>query len=586
MITLLHCRTRLIITNRGESSDVRTLYLEDDEATRWLQDPEWQARWKTLLEVCPWSTAFQSVEFVLTWFEVYFKLYRPIVIYEPVSDASLTGLLVLAFHRSSATLHIAGAHQAEYQSWLSVPGNSADFMASSIALLSQRFPRQSLRFKYLPCGKELKTISELHPQLSRHLFEQKHVRPLLSIGMNTEIHGSLKKKSNKSKLNRLKRRGKLALRIVRSRFELEKYIDYIAALYDLRQSAANRTAPFFEDKYKREFHLRLMEAGLLHSAVLTLDDEVIAAILSMRNGKTLAVGVFTISPRFAMESPGKILLLLLAQQLATEDIQQIDLTPGGSWKDRFANRCDTVSELIIFFDYRQAKTYRHTLRAHIFAKRFLASVGITPAQIRPWISALDPNAIKTSLRKFWRSQDYMVFVLDRALFMDTPKQNRTLYNGIDAVTYPRDDEHREFFAIMSENFQRFSNGWQCRSSHKEGHIHTLIWSCNGSGREPLIEIGSVNVPVTDGSCLIDLTMHRRYLSLSAPDKNEIIETLRADCVRHDGQRTYAFIEGTDEAKAEELTFVGFVPFMQISLRYRLGKKWQINAQTVNPISTF
>ena len=215
---------------------------------------------------------------------------------------------------------------------------------------------------------------------------------------------------------------------------MEECIDEIAILYDVRQSAANGTAPFFEDAQKREFHLRLMAEGLLHCAVLKQNDEIVAALLSVPSEETLVVGIFTISARHARDSPGKILMLLLAQRLVAEGIEQIDLTPGGEWKGRFADTSDTVHELILFFDHRTARAFRRHHQVLALTKRALASVGITRAFVNKLRAAFASVALKS---KTWGFENYTVLILDDQAEPHRSEQEVTIREDDGAIVYPR-----------------------------------------------------------------------------------------------------------------------------------------------------
>ena len=112
---------------------------------------------------------------------------------------------------ADSLIYVAGAHQAEYQTWLSVPGKSNDFIRTALEVLSRRFPGQLVRFLYLPSSERLEDLIDSGSDIGKHVFVRSHARPFLSIGDGTKIIASLKKKGNRSKLNRLKRRGELSL---------------------------------------------------------------------------------------------------------------------------------------------------------------------------------------------------------------------------------------------------------------------------------------------------------------------------------------------------------------------------------------
>ncbi len=151
-----------------------------------------------------------------------------------------------------------------------------------------------------------------------------------------------------------------------------------------------------EDDRKAAFLIALMETpNLLSASLLMLDDQVIAANIGVRTGGIVSVGVFSYSPLYAAYSPGKILLLLLGQSLAEMNVHTLDLTPGGEWKDRFANFHDEVMELRIHFDGRTALGLRARDHMESSAKKLLSIFNLTPAEVRSTI-----NSVKSAVSRW------------------------------------------------------------------------------------------------------------------------------------------------------------------------------------------
>ncbi len=118
---------------------------------------------------------------------------------------------------------------------------------------------------------------------------------------------SLRKKSNRSRINRLERLGAVELVQLHSRADLESMIERIATFCDLRQGAINATLPFRDDPFKREFMLRLADAcDLTHCTALLVGAEPAALHLGFRNDKDVVLGLIAHSPFLARHSPGKL----------------------------------------------------------------------------------------------------------------------------------------------------------------------------------------------------------------------------------------------------------------------------------------
>ncbi len=369
--------------------DERSLVLLDreEDVFKKLEDARFVSAWRELSKSCTWSTAFQDVPFIKTWWQVYKDIYAPLLLYQTDKGQALAGLLALARHRGEGSLVVAGAEQAEYKCWLAGEGDDGQFILRAGEVLSDRFPQASLRFNFLPPGTPIAAVMA-NETWAKQAFVRHVSRPLRDIGASAEAGKSLEKKSNKSRINRLRKQGELRLEVLTSAKELAARLPQVAEQYDLRQGGVNAVMPFRSDERKAAFLAALMEIPDLFSAcLLMLDDQVIAANLGVRTGRTVSVGVFSFSPLFAAHSPGKLLLLLLSAHLADRGIDTLDLTPGGAWKERFASRHDEVVDLWLHFDRRRALLQRAHDSALTHGKRLLSLVGVTPATLRAAIQS-------------------------------------------------------------------------------------------------------------------------------------------------------------------------------------------------------
>jgi CelD/BcsL family acetyltransferase involved in cellulose biosynthesis/RimJ/RimL family protein N-acetyltransferase len=333
-----------------------------DGAFALLDDREFRRAWRGLHATCPWATAFQDAPFADTWYRAYESRFEPVLV-EGRTDATLTGLLLLASSRAGRTLCHVGAEHAEYQTWLSTDDR---FAVAALDALAAAFPRRRLQLLFVPPGVPFVPGERWRSRCFRRPF----VAPLLATSPADAVRESMRKKANRSKLNRLTRRGKLAFERVADDAAFEALLDQLIPLYELRQGAAHDALPFRQDPLKRSFYLALQRrTDLLHVTALRLDDELIAAHVGFRSRNTVLVGMPVQSPRYARHSVGKLLFYELALLLEREGFEALDLTPGGDYKDRFATRFEEASVLTVVFSRPGAWRHRHGRRLIDAAKR-------------------------------------------------------------------------------------------------------------------------------------------------------------------------------------------------------------------------
>ena len=337
-----------------------------------LDDVEFRQAWCDLSAACPWATPWQSFGYATAWLSVYERDFEPLLVLQRDSSGTLTGLMPLAIDKRSGALVHVGAHQAEYQGWLTVEARSDRFITEAIETLRLAYPRQRLRLHFLPPGTPVDWCAAGRWGL---ILRQKK-RPLLALGGAGGVEKSLKKKHTRNRINRLQRVEHLRFVQLYTREQLEQIIDALADDCDLRQGALNASLPFRDDPNKREFWLRLLDTpGLAHASVLLLGEKVIAAHIGLINRTSVALGVMAHSPFVAENSPGKLLILMLGRELGQQGFRDLDLTPDGAYKDQIANHADRVHSLSLHF--HPADFVRALLkeRMRLCAKRLLGPRG-------------------------------------------------------------------------------------------------------------------------------------------------------------------------------------------------------------------
>ena len=116
----------------------------------------------------------------------------------------------------------------------------------------------------------------------------------------------MRKKSNKSRMNRLARHGPVEFVELTTPEELDREYDEIIAFTDFRQGAIHDICPFADDARKRAFYRELLrQPELLHVTVMRAGGKTIAAHIGLRSGRELILGIVCYSPFVAEHSPGK-----------------------------------------------------------------------------------------------------------------------------------------------------------------------------------------------------------------------------------------------------------------------------------------
>jgi CelD/BcsL family acetyltransferase involved in cellulose biosynthesis len=377
--------------------------IQGDAAAALLRDPEFRQAWSKLASTCMWSTSCQTWAFADAWLSVYQDTHEALLVIQR-NGSELDGLLPLAIKRASGSIVHVGAHQAEYQVWLATEPNADSFIELALDALAVAYPGKRLELQYLPPGSPISWCRNGSRWAQKVLLQEKR-RPLLALGPNSAVEESLRKKSNKSRINRLKKIAPLTLVQIKTREQLSAVIDTIADYCDLRQGAINSSFPFRDDPRKKEFCLRLLvRPGITHASALMLGDRVVAANIGLLNRTSVSLGIVVHSPFLAEHSPGKILILLLARELGQQGFSDFDLTPGGDmYKDRSADHSDTVYVLRVCFsriDYlREAAKARVRAGAiHLLQGRSPVFVSGLKAIARTSLGGLLEDAIGKIIR--------------------------------------------------------------------------------------------------------------------------------------------------------------------------------------------
>ncbi|PYN32041.1 MAG: hypothetical protein DME01_22925 [Candidatus Rokuibacteriota bacterium] len=449
-----------------------------DAALALIERPDFRHAWRSLHQSCPWSTAFQASPFADTWYRSYRAQFAPVVV-AGWADATLTGLVLLAISHDGTRLCHVGAQHAEYQVWLSTDDR---FVGAALDALAAEFPGRRLQLLFVPPG-----VPFTPPDRWRsRCFRRPIPAPFLATHPADTVRESMRKKANKSKLNRLTRLGKITFEHVADDAAFAALLDQIAPLYDLRQGAAHAALPFREDPLKKSFYLALQrETDLLHVTAMRVDDELVAAHIGVRSRNTVLVGMPAQSPRYARHSAGKLLFFELALLLEQEGVDALDLTPGGEYKDRFATRFDEASTLTVVFSRAGAWRHRQQRRLIDAAKRrgvSTDSVKRTLRTVRHTVSHLRPATLPLQVarrlkRAVWDDVELRIYRFPSGASMTHPGTVPVARDRFaDLACYaPAERWQPTVDAFLQSATERLENGEHCYTHVENGVLAHYGW---------------------------------------------------------------------------------------------------------------
>ena len=334
MTVIRNCTSYAKMTDWHEMNDTdnfRIRLLTGTDATDAFLCNKREQMWRELCASSPSATVFQGPDFAHAWWQAYGDIASLAIAEAFLAHDTLLGQLILVRSDHSGWAAI-GVHQSEYPAVLSRADDP--LVVSALLKLARReLGIGRMRFVFLPPHSPVQGYldgcfaANLHP----------HKRPLRRF-KDAAAPG----KRSRGKHTRLKKMG--------ARYELlrepEKIVDFLEEfipLYDERQSAMGYGVPFRNDPRKQEFLAALAaEAGLLHAATMRIDNRLIAAIIGIPNGSHLVLGLPAHDPTFDDLSPITVLIHELGALYTGTEIDTLDLTPGGAYKDRFATECDTA----------------------------------------------------------------------------------------------------------------------------------------------------------------------------------------------------------------------------------------------------
>ncbi|MBL4602074.1 MAG: GNAT family N-acetyltransferase [Emcibacteraceae bacterium] len=448
---------------------------EGQKALQQFNDPDFCQLWQTLIGQCPWSTLYQGEKYACIWFDVYADVFTPILMIEKNSVGALDHLIILGKNKNTNQIFHCGAHQAEYQCWLSADLNFSTFIKQVLTEIGKIDLNNNFTMKFLPAEltQHIRNNSKI---LANNFILHDEKKPVIQFDQDPAPWQSMTKKGNKSKLSRLKKLGDLKIELLSFNASEKKeaaieLLQQISLFYDLRQGAINNNLPFIEDTVKFKFYLRLLtELDEFKVLAVHINDKVIACVIGDITDKELSVGVFSYDFFLSKHSPGKILLLLGSKLLAEAGLKTIDLTPGGDWKWRYANHFETVSTITFYHKPKQYCSVLAKEKILNFAKSFLQIFNLKPDDIRNMVTNLKSKKLES------QRPELRIYSFPASQAEKLPETKGIKVNTIsDFLKFEVSDEGPQRQSFLSDALRRFENGQHGYSNADNHHLLQSGW---------------------------------------------------------------------------------------------------------------
>ncbi len=457
-----------------------------ESAYELLRNDEFIAKWKTLARHCSWGTIFQEPEFISIWYDNYKSRFELIFVFETDSANNLIGMLPLARERASDRLLFAGDHHSEYKTWLATASNGNNFADGAFRRLAKLYPKSDIDITFLSPNTPVAWLENGWKSCS-HL--QTVPRSLVSLGEDNTSSESLRKRGNKTRIRQMKRKGEVNFRKIESVEEFAELFDQAEEFSALRLSGLHDCIPAV-DPDRKQFHLDIFEkTDLIHAAKLEVGNETAAFSVSMRNRDEMLLCITAMSPFLAKQSPSKIHLLMLGEELKETDLKSLDLSPGHGYKSRFSTDEDSVYTLHIFFNKLKGAWFNARRDLVDYSKQSMELVGIDCEQMKSRMLGISARIKKLNRKTFLDA------VLNRSTRLIYQKNQCRLYSmnvsniadapavmNVDAVSdllkYESIESHQEsreaFHRRVIENYENGFHSYSIADDERLLHFGWLI----------------------------------------------------------------------------------------------------------------
>ncbi len=313
-----------------------------------MEREAWRSDWDRLFAQCPWSTAFQSSEFVLRWFRAHRDAVEPVVVSHE-DRGVVDGLLFLARSPSGA-LSAAGGEMAHDHGWLARPLRGSYVLEAMLRAVHEQLHPERLILERLPHGAP---VDWLWRGRSIGRFARSHIegRHRLCLSAN-RVKKKLDKRGNASQVPFLRQLGALSLERVKGP-ELERTFRRFVRWREERRQERGRRAPYLEDPDRVSLLVhQALDDGPLELTVLKVGDTEASLIAAFRGGSTAHLELFAEAPSLEQHAPTMVHLHLLEEHLLPQGVTALDVSHDDEWLHLLAPR-DEAQRVELMFQSSQ-----------------------------------------------------------------------------------------------------------------------------------------------------------------------------------------------------------------------------------------
>jgi hypothetical protein len=403
--------------------DIEIKIVRNNAVLVMLNDKDFISQWKQLADGDEKATIIQEPPFVTTWYKQYKDKYEPVLILGYDRNACLVGLMPVAFHLKKKYLTHAGDNQAEYHGWLCRKSDDIDFLLQALIAIRDNFKLKYWKWNSIPPRSDLSWLkSDIFKSQKIYINFYSEDSPILDLKDEVKLNNLKKNLTNK--INRYKRRGNFYFERIKSKEKAFGVFDILAKQCDFRQMAAYGKMPFTNDRNKKNFFIeRLDYPENNHFTILWSNDNIIAYHFGPCDSDTVYLGLTGYNPVEEKNSPGSILIVMLAEFLRNEGYRYLDLTVGGNYKEKYCNLHQKLYMPTIYFSRKGKIIADYKLFLRNTGKYIISKIGGQPevlsGKLKDFTKSVKiifnskPSVITRNLiSSFYDKKVYIVYKLD------------------------------------------------------------------------------------------------------------------------------------------------------------------------------
>ena len=523
--------------------------VKNTDALELLKDEAFIMKWKELTELNDKVTVMQEPPFVLTWYLNYSNTFQPLFVLGFDKNSEIVGLLPLAFSINDNCIIHAGGMQAEYHGWLCKNDFDYHFMIQALIAIKQNYSFRKWSWGWIPPKSNINWLSST--ELIKNniyvkiLYEQDS--PILDLNDEEKIEKLKKNRSLRTKINRYKKRGDFYIERIKSKQKAKNVFDLLEKQCDFRKMTLNHVPPFASDLNKKQFLIdKLNYPEDNHFTILWSNDKPIAFHIGECDANTVYLALMSHDPLEGKNSPGKILLIKLAELLKEEGFRYFDLTPGGDeYKETYSNSSRKVFYPVIYFNKKDKiiSDLKDLLKKIV--KNSISSVGAQPTNIANKVShatTFVKNIFSTTpseiFRKFISSiyfkktfiyYKFSTNIISKDSFQNNESININKYS--DLMLNIENNQWNKRSPLISKAQKRFNSGDLLYTIVKKGVLAQSGWK-TGKWQTFLDPEVCKDFEIADNSVfLYDFFTDPVYMKEEL--FKEMLEKMLIDCIKND-----------------------------------------------------